>query len=181
MRRLLVPAAALALLAGAALVGPAAHAAPPTERTITDAAQPGKAYDIVSVTLTAAPREGRKAQVTVVHSRRVAVGDGVDVWIDTDDDRIPDLYVTGVSFSEYGVYKARDWDRHHQDISDRGCATMRMTGRKSVIRFDPGCLGASKRFSVSVRSHVQGRPARTDDHTPRAERLSKKVLSYVPA
>ena len=174
MRRLLVPLATLALLAGAA----PATATPPTERTITDPTEPGKAYDIASVTLAAAPAAGRKARVTVVHSRRVAVGDGIDVWVDTDDDRVPDLFITGVSFSEYGVYKARDWDRHHQDITDRGCASVKMTGAKSIIRFDPSCLGPSQRFSVSVRSFGQGRPAHTDDYVPRRERLTKKVLSY---
>ena len=170
----------LALLAAAALIAVAAPASatPPTERQIDDPTEPGKAYDITSVTLTAAPAAGRKAQVTIEHGRRVEVGDGVDVWVDTDDDRVPDLFITGLSFSEYGVYKARDWDRHHQDITDRGCASMRMVGTRTVVRFDPSCLGPSQRFSVSVRSFGQGRPARTDDYTPRRERLTRKVLSY---
>jgi hypothetical protein len=174
MRRTLALLAAVALIAVAA----PASAAPPTERTITDPVQPGKAYDIVSVTMQAAPAAGRKAQVTVTHGRRVDVGDVVDVWVDTDNDRVPDLFITGLSFSEYGVYKARDWDRHHQDITDRGCASVKMTGRKSVIRFDPSCLGASDRFAVSIRSYGQDRPARTDDYVPRPERWTKKVLSY---
>ncbi|HEU5038910.1 MAG TPA: hypothetical protein VFT70_18025 [Nocardioides sp.] len=174
MRRLVVPLVALVVLA---LAAPAV-AAPPTVRTITDPTEPGKAYDIVSVTLEAAPAAGRKARVTVVHGRRVDVGDGIDVWVDTDDDRVPDLFITGLSFSEYGVYKARDWDRHHPDITDRGCATVKMTGRKSIIRFDPGCLGASERFAVSVRSHGQNRAARTDDYVPRPHRWTKRVLSY---
>ncbi|GAA1139931.1 hypothetical protein [Nocardioides aquiterrae] len=174
MRRLLPALVALLLVALAA----PASATPPTERTISDPAEAGKAYDIVSVTMKAAPAAGRKAQVTVVHSRRVDVGDGIDVWVDTDDDRVPDLFITGLSFSEYGVYKARDWDRHHQDITDRGCASVKMTGARSVIRFDPSCLGASERFAVSVRSHGQDRPARTDDYVPRPERWTKKVLSY---
>ena len=174
MRRVLLPLAALVLLAVAA----PARAVPPTERTITDPVEPGKAYDIVSVTMRAAPAAGRKAQVTVVHSRRVDVGDVVDVWVDTDDDRVPDLFITGLSFSEYGVYRARDWDRHHRDITDRGCASVRMIGKKSIIRFDPSCLGASERFGVSVRSYGQDRPARTDDYVPRPEHWTKRVLSY---
>lgn len=174
MRRIAVP---LVVLAAFALPAPAV-AAPPTERTITDATEPGKAYDIVSVTMKAAPSAGRKAQVTVVHGRPVATGDAIDVWVDTDGDRVPDLFITGVSFSEYGVYRARDWDRHHQDITGRGCASVKMLGSRSVIRFDPSCLGPSTSFSVSVRSHAQDRPARTDDRVPGLDRLTKKVLSY---
>lgn len=174
MRRLVVPLVALAVLAVAA----PALAAPPTERTITDAVEPGKAYDVVSITLKAAPAAGRKAQVTVVHARRVAVGDGIDFWVDTDDDRQPDLYVTGYAFSEYAVYKAHGWDGHGRDISDRGCARLTMTGLKSIIRFDPSCLAPSTRFAVSVRSFVQDRPARTADHVPGTDRLTKRVRSY---
>ncbi len=178
MRRLLLAPVALMALATAAPAAPAVASAPPTERTITDPVEPHKAYDIVSVTLKAASAAGRKARVTVVHGRRVDVGDGIDVWVDSDGDRVPDLFITGVSFSEYGVYRARDWDRHHRDISDRGCASVRMIGTKSVIRFDPSCLGPSERFSVSVRSHVQDRAARTDDYVPGVHRLTKRVLSY---
>lgn len=174
MRRLLGLPAALVVLA---LASPAL-ATPPVERTITDPTEPHKAYDIVSVTLKAAPAAGRKAQVTVVHARRVQVGDAVDVWVDTDDDRVPDLFITGVSFSEYGVYRARGWDRHHQDITDRRCASMGMRGTKTVVRFDPSCLAPSERFSVSVRSYGQQVPAGRDDYVPRPERLTKKVLSY---
>ncbi len=162
----------------AALVAPAA-AVPPTERSITDPVEPGRAYDIVSVTLQAAPAPDRKAQVTVVHDRRVQVGDNVDVWIDTDDDRVPDLFITGLSYSEYAVYKARGWESHHRDITDLGCATMRMQWKRTVIRFDPGCLAPSKRFSVSVRSYIEEQPSRTDDYVPGRHRLTKKVLSYV--
>ncbi|WP_395658470.1 hypothetical protein [Nocardioides sp.] len=174
MRRLLGLPVALVVLALAA----PALATPPVELTITDPTEGRRAYDIVSVTLQAAPAAGRKAQVTVVHGRRVQVSDAVDLWVDTDDDRVPDLFVTGVSFSEYAVYRARGWDRHHQDITDRGCASMAMRGRKTVIRFDPSCLGSSERFSVSVRSYVLHRPARADDYVPRPERLTRKVLSY---
>jgi hypothetical protein len=168
MRRLLVPVLALAVLA---IAGPAV-AAPPTERTITDATEQGKAYDVVSVTMKAAPSAGRKAQVTVVHARRVAVGDGIDFWVDTDDDRQPDLYLTGYAFSEFAVYKAHGFDGHGRDISDKGCATLKMIGTKSVIRFDPSCLAPSTRFAVSVRSFVQDRPAGTADNVPGADRLT---------
>jgi len=176
MRKLVVvPVLAVALVAS---FGAPSVAAPPTERTVPDRVEPHKAYDVVSVLLKAAPSAGAKARVVVQHARRVEIGDGVDLWVDTDDDRVPDLFITGVSFSEYAVYRARDWDRHHQDISDRGCATMRMLGSKTVFRFDPSCLAPSERFSVSVRSFVQGRPAATDDYVPGPQRLTRKVLSY---
>jgi hypothetical protein len=172
-----------ALVAVAALVAAAAPAvaAPPTQRTIKDPLESGKAYDILAVTLKAAVSTGRKAQVVVDHDRRVRVGDGIDLWIDTDDDRQPDLYLTGYAFSEYAVYKAHGWTGHGRDISDRGCASLRMRGMKTIVRVDPSCLAPSTRFAVSVRSFVQDRPDASADHVPGRERLSKKVLSYQPA
>lgn len=177
MRRLgILAAAALAAALGLAVVP--AFATTPTERTVEDAAEPAKAYDVLSVTMTAAPEDG-KARIVVVHARRVAVGDGIDVWIDTDDDRLPDIYLTGYAFSEYAVYKARGWTGHGRDISDRGCVALKMVGTKSVLRFDPSCLAPSKRFSVSVRSFVHDQPDSTADNVPGVERLTKKVLSHV--
>ena len=178
MRRLgFLTAATLAAVVGFGVLP--ASAAPPVERTVEDRAEPGKAYDVLSVTMTAAPA-GRKAKVVVKYARPVAVGDALDMWFDTNDDRQPDIYLTGYSFSEYTVYKARGWDGHGRDISDRGCVSLKMTGRRSVVRFDPSCLAPSSRFSVSVRSFVQSEPDRTVDHVPGAERLTKKVLSYQP-
>ena len=173
MRRLVLPALAVALLASAA---PAA-AAVPAERTITDAVEPGKAYDVVSVTLTAAAAEGQKASVVVRHDRRVQVSDGIDMWFDTDGDRSPDLYLTGYAFSEYAVYKARGFDGHGREISDLGCVKLRMTGKRSIVRLDPSCLAPSETFSVSVRSFVHDQPERTADKVPGPNRLTKKVLS----
>ena len=157
-----------------------ASAAPPTTRTVDDPVEPARAYDIVRVTLSAAPAADRKAKIVVDHGRRVQVSDGVDVWIDTDDDRQPDIVISGISFSEYGVRKARGWDRRGRDITARGCATLKMTGRRSVVRIDTSCFAPSKRFAVSVRSFAYGQPASADDYAPRAQRLTKKVLSYVP-
>ena len=175
MRLLVVPALAIAVLA--AVVAPAA-ATPPTVRAIPDAVEPGKAYDVVSVTVSAAAAPGRKAKVVVEHARRVAVGDGIDFWVDTDDDRQPDLYLTGFADSEFALYNAHGWAGHGRDISAGGCATLRMVGTRSVIRFDPSCLAPSQRFSVSVRSFVQGQPAGTADQVPGPGRLTKKVLAY---
>ncbi|MGB0098889.1 MAG: hypothetical protein WBP61_01285 [Nocardioides sp.] len=179
MRRVLLPALALLALATAAATATAtpAAAAPPPERTISDRVEPGKAYDVVSVTLRAAPREGARAKVVVKHGRRVATGDGLEVWLDTDGDRSPDLYLTGYAFSEYAVYKARGWSGHGRNISDRGCASLKMNRRASRIRFDPSCLAPSRAFAVSVRSFVQGRPDRTADLVPGSERMTRKVRS----
>jgi hypothetical protein len=174
MRRVLLTALVLAVLATAA---PAA-AAVPNERTVADRAEPGKAYDVVSMTLTAAPAEGERAKVVVEHGRRVDTADGIDVWFDTDGDREPDIYLTGYAFSEYVVYKARGWDGHGRDISDLGCVSLRMTGKRSIVRFEPDCLAPSETFSVSVKSFVQDRPERTADKVPGVERLTKKVSSY---
>lgn len=182
MRKLLVvPPAALAAALAAALLASAAPAlaAPPTERSIADAAEPGKAYDILQVTMKSAPAEGRKALVVVDHDRRVQVRDGIDLWVDTDDDRLPDLYITGYAFSEYAVYKAHGWDGHGRDISDRGCASLKMRGTRSIFRVDPSCFAPSKRFAIAVRSFVQDRPDSTADTVPGPERLTKKVVSYL--
>lgn len=178
MRRLGTLTAALVAAALAVSMAPA-YAAPPTERVVEDRAESRMAYDVLSVTLSAAP-PGRKAKVVVQHARRVAVGDGIDVWFDTDDDRKPDIYLTGYAFSEYAVFKARGWDGHGRDISNRGCISLKMVDRRSVIRFDPSCLAPSARFSVSVRSFVLDEPDDTVDHVPGKERLTKKVLSYQP-
>ena len=178
MRRLgFLTAAVLSAVVGFGVLP--AFAAAPVQRTVEDRAEPGKAYDVLSVTLTAAP-PGRKAKVVVEHARRVRVGDGIDIWFDTNDDRLPDIYLTGYAFSEYAVYKARGWDGHGRDISNRGCVSLKMVDRKSVVRFDPSCLAPSARFSVSVRSFVQDEPESTVDYVPGSERLTKKVLSYQP-
>lgn len=165
----------------AAVIGltASASAAVPLERTVEDPAENNKAYDIRSVTLMAAA-EGAKAKVVVVHGRRVAGGDGVSVWFDTDDDRLPDIFLTGYAFSEYAVYKARGWNGHGRDISSRNCVSLKMVGKRSVIRFDPSCLAPSARYSVSVRSFVQDEPESTVDYVPGSERLTKKVRSYAP-
>jgi hypothetical protein len=170
----------LAALALAASLVPPASAAPPTERTITDPREPGRAYDVLSVTMTSATAPGRKAKVVIRHARPVAVRDAIDFWVDTDDDRVPDLFITGPSFSEYAVYRASSWAHHGRNITDRQCASLRMAERRSVVRFDPSCLAPSVRFAVSVRSYRMDAPARTDDFVPRKHRLSKKVLSYLP-
>jgi len=155
-----------------------ASAAVPTERTVTDPAEPGMAWDISSVSLQAA--DGQFAKVVVRHRRAVDVGDGIDLWFDTDDDQAPDIYLTGLGFSEYAVYKARGWRGHGRDISDRGCATLTMAGRRSVVRFDPSCLAPSARFAVSVRSSVLEEPASTVDYAPAERRLTRPVRSYLP-
>lgn len=178
MRRLgILLAVVICLTAAPSTVMPA-FAAAPTERTVPDAVDPGAAYDIRSVTLKAS--DGRSARVVVHYGRRVASGDSIDVWFDTDDDRVPDIYLTGFGFSEYAVYKARGWRGHGRDISDLGCAGLKMTGRRSVIRFDPSCLAPSARFSVSVRSAVHQEPASTDDYAPARRQLTRPVRSYLP-
>jgi hypothetical protein len=175
MRRVLLTALALAFVATAS---PAAAVIPP-ERTVHDRVEPGKAYDIVSVTLRAAPAEGERATLRIDYDRPVGTGDGITVWIDTDGDRLPDLYIGGVSFSEYAVFKARGWDGHGRDITDLNCVRLRMIAKRTVIKFDPSCLAPSETFSASVRSYVQGEPERTADVVPGVERLTKRVRSVV--
>lgn len=173
-------ASCFAALALVSAVVPPAAATPPTTLTIEDPVEPGKAFDVVSVTVTSAPAEGRKATIAVRHDRRVKVGDAIDAWVDTDADWVPDLFITGPSFSEYAVYETDSWTSHGDEITDQGCASLKMDRRRSVLRVDPSCLAPSKRFSVSVRSYVMHKPARTDDYVPAKHRFSKRVLSYLP-
>lgn len=166
-----------AVVLAAALPAPAV-AALPSERVVTDAVEPAKAWDVVSLTLRSAKSQAARAKVVVQHDRRARTGDGMEVWIDTDTDGSPDLYLAGYAYSEYAVYRARGWEGHGRDISDRACAAMRITGKRSVILFAPSCVDESTSYAVSVRSSVQDRPSRTADSVPGLERLTKYVVSY---
>jgi hypothetical protein len=166
-------AAVLALLAS-----PAASAAPPTERTLVDAVDAGASYDVLSVQLRAATAPGELAKVVVTHDRRARAGDALDLWFDLDGDRVPDVYLTGLAYSEYAVYRARSFEGHGRDISDRDCFALTIANRKAVVRFQPDCLGESTSYSVAVRSSRMGEPAIGADWAPGRERLSPKVSSY---
>lgn len=168
----------LATLPLVAVAAPAS-AVPPTERTIEDPVEPGKAFDVVSVRISAARTESRKARIVIRHDRPVDVGDAIDLWVDTDDDRVPDLFVTGPAYSEYAVYRTHSWTAHGRNISDQGCASLKMVQARSVVKVDPSCLAPSTRFAVSVRSYVLDAPARTDDYVPGRHRLSQRVLSFL--
>lgn len=174
LRPLVAVTATVALLA---LAGPAT-AAPPTERTLTDAVDTGASYDVLSVTLRAAKAPGKKAKVVIRHDRRATSGDGLDLWFDLDGDRAPDVYLTGLAYSEYVVYRTRSFEGHGRDLSDRGCFALKIEQRKSVVKLDPDCLGDSATYAVAVRSFRQGEPPAGADWSPGRERLSPKVRSY---
>ena len=84
-----------------------AQALPPTTRTVKDATEPDKAYDITQVTLRSAPKSTRPAVVLVKHARKVKTGDAIDVWFDFDGDRVPDIHLSGDAFSEFTVHKTQ--------------------------------------------------------------------------
>ena len=128
----------------------------------------------------AASAPGRTAKVVVTHDRRARAGDALDLWFDLDGDREPDVYLTGMAYSEYAVFRARSFTRHGKDISDRGCFSLKMRGRNAIVRFKPDCLGPSRAFAVSVRSFVHEAPVATADWAPRTQRFTRKVLSYAP-
>lgn len=167
-------AAALTVLAGTT----AAVAKPPTERVVVDPVDAGASYDILRTTLVSAAEPGAKAKVVVSHDRRVRSGDGIDLWFDLDGDRAPDVYLTGLAYSEYAVFRARSFKRHGKDISAKGCFSLTMRKRHAIVRFDPDCLGASRVFAVTARSFRHGDPASAADWAPGTERLSRRVRSY---
>src|SRR3954453_9463323 len=94
-------AVVLSLLAAAP-----AQALPPTTRTVKDASEPDKAFDITLVTMRSAPKSTRPPGVLVKHARKGKAGDSIDVWFDFDGDKVPDIHVGGDAFSEFTVHKA---------------------------------------------------------------------------
>lgn len=175
LRSLAAAGLAAALVAGLA---PAAHATP-TKRVVADPVEAGKAYDIVKVTLRSQKTATTKAKVVVKHGREVVVGDSIDVWFNIDADAQPDVHLVGDSFSEYSVFETTSFDvaDDGKDISKRGCMDLKMTGFKSIVRFEPKCLKAGPKYAVSVKSSRSDMPAVTADYVPAAEKFTKKVLS----
>jgi hypothetical protein len=161
-------------------LAPAALAAPGTTLTKTDPVDAGASYDIVELRAKAAREPGGRATVVVLHDRRVRAGDGIDVWFDLDGDREPDVYLTGLAYSEYAVYRTRSFAGHGADVSDRGCYALKMSGRRATVRFDPSCLGEVRAFAVTARSFRHGEPAVGADWVPRKERFTRRVLATVP-
>ncbi|HCB03755.1 MAG TPA: hypothetical protein PLZ93_10610 [Nocardioides sp.] len=175
-RPLAVGTAAAALLLTGLVTSPA-HALPPTTRTITDPVDKTAAYDITQVTMRSAPKSNRPAVVIVKHGRPVKFGDALDVWFDLDGDKVPDLHLSGSSFSEFTVRRAKSFTKDGKDISNKDCARLAMAGKTSKIRLFPACVGSPLAFAVAVKSSAQGKPASADDWAPRAERFTKKVLA----
>ncbi len=159
-------------------MAPAAQAAQ-TKRIVLDPVEPGNAYDIVKVVLKSQKTSTTNAKVTVKHGREVEVGDSIDVWFNIDADAQPDIHLVGDSFSEYTVFQTTSFntDDDGKDISKRGCMDLKMTGFRSIVRFDPKCLKAGPKYAVSVKSWRTDKPAGTEDYVPAAGKFTKKVLS----
>jgi hypothetical protein len=166
---------AVALVVGTA---PGAQAAQ-TKRVVEDPVEPDMAYDIVKVTLSSQKTKTTKAKVVVKHGREVEVGDSIDLWFNIDDDAAPDIHLTGDSFSEYTVFETTSFDSDDdgKDITRRGCMDLKMTGAKSIVKFDPKCLKAGAKFAVSVKSSRTDKPASKADFVPAEGVFTKKVLS----
>jgi hypothetical protein len=174
--KLAIGAAAAALLL-TAIVTPPAQALPPTTRTIKDKVEPGKAYDIVEVTMRSAPKTNRPAVIVVTHGRTVTFGDALDVWFDLDNDKVPDVHLSGNAFSEFTVHKAKSFTKDGKDISNKDCARLAMAGKTSKIRLFPECVGSPVSYRVSVKSSSEGKPASADDWAPQKKKFTKKVLA----
>ena len=175
LRSLAATGVAAALIVGMA---PAAHAAQ-TKRVILDPVEPGKAYDIVKVVLKSQKTSTTAAKVTVKHGREVTTGDSIDVWFNIDADAQPDIHLVADSFSEYHVFETTSFntDDDGKNITKRGCMDLKMTGFRSIVRFDPKCLKAGPKYAVSVKSSRSDKPAGTEDYVPAAGKFTKKVLS----
>ncbi len=176
--RLIAGAAASAALVMTTLAGTSpAQALPPTSRTIKDAVEPAKAYDIIQVTLRSAPKDNRPAVVLVKHGRAVKFGDAIDIWFDFDGDKVPDIHVSGDSFSEYTVHEAKSFTKDGKNISNKDCARLSMAGSASKVRLFPACVGSPLSFAVAVKSASEGQPDSADDWAPATEKFTKKVLA----
>ena len=154
-----------------------AHALPPTTRTVKDASEPDKAFDILQVSMRSAPKSTRPAVVLVTHARKVKPGDVIDVWFDLDGDKIPDLHVSGAAFSESTVHKTHSFTKDGKDITDKDCARLAMAGTMSKIRLFPTCVGSPVSFAVAVKSSTFKMPASTDDWAPRTRKFTGPVLA----
>jgi hypothetical protein len=174
--RLLVGAAAGAVLLTSLAASPA-QALPPTSRTIEDPVQPGKAYDIIELTLRSAPNDRRPAAVVVKHGRTVKTGDAIDAWFDVDGDKVPDLHVSGNAFSEFTVHKAKSFTKDGKDISSRDVVRLSMAGNTSKFLFFPAKFRSPVSFAVSVRSSSDGKPKSTNDWAPKRHKFTRKVLA----
>jgi hypothetical protein len=174
---------AAAAATGAVLVtllsAPSAEALPPTTRTIKDATEPDKAYDITEVMMRSAPKSTRPAVVLVKHGRSVATGDAIDVWFDFNGDKVPDIHLRGDAFSEFTVHKTKSFTKDGRDISKKDAVRLAMGGSTSKIRFFSARLGGVPPigFAVAVRSSSQGEPVSTDDWAPATEKFTKRVLT----
>jgi hypothetical protein len=159
------------------LVTAPAQALPPTTRTVKDATEPDKAYDITQVTLRSAPKSTRPAIVLVKHARKVKTGDAIDVWFDFDGDQVPDLHVSGDAFSEFTVHLTQSFTKDGKDISKKDCARLAMAGSTSKVRLFPTCVNSPIGFAVAVKSSTDGMPDSTDDWAPATEKFTKRVLT----
>ena len=154
-----------------------AQALPPTTRTIKDASEPDKAFDVTEVTLRSAPKSTRPAVVLIKHARKVKSGDSIDVWFDFDGDKVPDIHVSGDAFSEFTVHKSVSFTKDGKDISQKDCARLAMAGTTSKVRLFPTCVGSPVGFAVSVKSSSFDMPDSTDDWAPATQKFTKQVLA----
>jgi hypothetical protein len=168
--------AAGAVLAAMLVTSPA-EALPPTTRTVKDATEADKAFDITQITMRSAPKSNRPAVVLVKHSRAVKAGDAIEVWFDLDGDKVPDLHLSGDAFSEFTVYEAKSFTKDGKDISHKDVARLSMAGSTSKIRLFPARIGQPVSYAVAVKSSTRDMPDSTDDWAPGTERFSGKVLA----
>lgn len=159
------------------------QAASPTEQRafpasikFTDATEKKAAVDITDVFVSGATTQ-EPAAVSVYANDDYVAGDAFGVYLNIDSDAAPDVLISGMYVSEFGVYLMNSWTKIGKDISSKGCARMQIYSNYADVSFSPDCFTGKTvdHFSANVRTAGNGG---VDDHAPGKQKFSKAVDAH---